>query len=71
MLFSENAYNELSLAACLQVLMKDAVTRKKIFVIPRADSFDQMWTVDVQSNGELSLFLTNLSSSRVQGGLCG
>lgn len=33
--------------------MKDAVTRKKIFVIPRADSFDQKWTTDVQSNGEM------------------
>jgi hypothetical protein len=33
--------------------MKDAVTRKKIFVIPRADQFDQKWTADVQANGAL------------------
>ena len=39
-------------ACCWQVLMKDAVTRKKIFVIPRADQFDQKWTADVQLNGE-------------------
>jgi hypothetical protein len=32
--------------------MKDAVTRKKIFFIPRADQFDERWTADVQLNSE-------------------
>ena len=36
----------------VQVIMKDAVTRKKIFFIPRADQFDERWTADVQLNSE-------------------
>lgn len=38
--------------------MKDAVTRKKIFFIPRADEFDERWTADVQLNGECACRIT-------------
>ena len=42
----------------VQVIMKDAVTRKKIFFIPRADEFDERWTADVQLNGECACRIT-------------
>ena len=42
----------------VQVIMKDAVTRKKIFFIPRADEFDERWTADVQLNGERACRIT-------------
>jgi hypothetical protein len=35
----------------MQVIMRDSVTRRKMFFVPAVDNWDPAWADDIQSNG--------------------